>query len=127
MSDFTVLRSLDGYCLVLDKKRIAGSKPDYRGENVLVDWTTEVAYGPVDDLAAENAKLVMKLNAEHIVRQNVERESAKLRELVRDVVLLAGLNGCDVTKMQLHVHGGDWRTIWERMAELGVPGTEVDG
>lgn len=57
MSDFTVLRSLDGYCLVLDKKRIAGGKPDYRGENVLVDWTTEVAYGPVDDLAAENAKL----------------------------------------------------------------------
>ena len=57
MSDFTVLRSLDGYCLVLDKKRIAGSKPDYRGENVLVDWTTEVMYGPVDDLAAENAKL----------------------------------------------------------------------
>lgn len=57
MSDFTVLRSLDGYCLVLDKKRIAGGKPDYRGENVLVDWTTEVAYGPVDDLAAENTKL----------------------------------------------------------------------
>lgn len=57
MSDFTVLRSLDGYCLVLDNKRIAGGKPDYRGENVLVDWTTEVAYGPVDDLAAENAKL----------------------------------------------------------------------
>lgn len=57
MSDFTVLRSLDGYCLVLDKKRIAGGKPDYRGENVLVDWTTEVVYGPVDDLAAENAKL----------------------------------------------------------------------
>lgn len=99
MSDFTVLRSLDGYCLVLDNKRIAGGKPDYRGENVLVDWTTEVAYGPVDDLAAENAKL---------------------RELVRDVVLLAGLNGCDVTKMQLKAHGGDWRTIWERMRELGV-------
>lgn len=57
MSDFTVLRSLDGYCLVLDKKRIAGGKPDYRGKNVLVDWTTEVVYGPVDDLAAENAKL----------------------------------------------------------------------
>ena len=57
MSDFTVVRSLDGYCLVLDNKRIAGGKPDYRGENVLVDWTTEVAYGPVDDLVAENAKL----------------------------------------------------------------------
>ena len=55
-----------------------------------------------------------------------ERENAKLRELVRDVVLLAGCEGCDVTKMQMHVHGGDWRTVWERMSELGVPGTEVD-
>ena len=80
----------------------------------------------IAELERKNAKLVMKLNAEHLVRQNVERENAKLRELVRDVVLLAGLNGCDVTKMQMHVHGGDWRTIWERMAELGVPGTEVD-
>ena len=71
-------------------------------------------------------ELVMKLNAEHLVRQNVERENDMLRELVRDVVLLAGLNGCDVTKMQLHVQGGDWRTVWERMSELGVPGTEVD-
>lgn len=53
-------------------------------------------------------------------------ENAKLRELVRDVVLLAGLNGCDVTNMQMHAHGGDWRAIWERMSELGVPGTEVD-
>lgn len=56
----------------------------------------------------------------------LQDENAKLRELVRDVVLLAGLNGCDVTKMQMHAHGGDWRTVWERMTELGVPGTEVD-
>lgn len=51
---------------------------------------------------------------------SLHRENAKLRELVRDVVLLAGVNGCDVTKMQLHAHGGDWRTVWERMRELGV-------
>ena len=62
----------------------------------------------------------------HELLQEERAENAKLRELVRDVVLLAGLNGCDVTKMQMHVHGGDWRTIWERMAELGVPGTEAD-
>lgn len=54
------------------------------------------------------------------------RENDKLRQLVRDVVLLASCAGCDVTKMQLHAHGGDWRTIWERMAELGVPGTEAE-
>ena len=57
---------------------------------------------------------------------NLNDENARLRELVRDVALLAGLNGCDVTNMQMQAHGGDWRTIWERMSELGVPGTEVD-
>lgn len=39
----------------------------------------------IAELQAENAKLVMKLNAEHLVRQNVERENAKLRELVADM------------------------------------------
>ena len=52
--------------------------------------------------------------------ERLEAENAELRELVRDVVLLAGVNGVDVTKMQLHAHGGDWRTVWERMRELGV-------
>lgn len=43
-----------------------------------------------DRLKAENAKLreenehlIIKLNAEHIARQNVESENAKLRELIR--------------------------------------------
>lgn len=43
----------------------------------------------LQEARAENDKLVMKLNAEHIVRQNVERENAKLRELVRDMYCLA--------------------------------------
>ena len=34
----------------------------------------------VSELESENAKLIVKLNAEHIVRQNVEIEYAKLRE-----------------------------------------------
>ena len=45
-----------------------------------------------DRLKAENAKLreenerfIIKLNAEHIARQNAESENAKLRELVRDM------------------------------------------
>ena len=92
MSDFTVLRSLDGYCLVLDKKRIAGGKPDYRGQNVLVDWTTEVAYGPVDDLAAENAKL----------RELVEDMAAEMRGL-----------GVDFARV-------GWCDYADRMRELGV-------
>ena len=92
MSDFTVLRSLDGYCLVLDKKRIAGGKPDYRGENVLVDWTTEVVYGPVDDIAAENAKL----------RELVEDMAAEIRGL-----------GVDFGRV-------GWCDYADRMRELGV-------
>lgn len=47
-------------------------------------------------------------------------ENAQLRELVRDVVLLASCEGVSVTKMQLHVKGGDWRTIADRMRELGI-------
>lgn len=37
---------------------------------------------PCERLAEENDKLLMRLNAEHLVRQNVERENTKLRELV---------------------------------------------
>ena len=72
------------------------------------------------ELQTENAKLRHDLEEANNQAEEVCIENAKLRELVRDVVLLAGLNGCDVTEMQMHVHGGDWRTIWERMAELGV-------
>ena len=52
-----------------------------RGGESAARWYT----GKFAELQAENDKLVMKLNAEHIVRQNVERENAKLRELVRDM------------------------------------------
>ena len=39
-----------------------------------------------DELLAENAKLVVKLNAEHIVRQNAERDNDRLRELMADML-----------------------------------------
>lgn len=45
-------------------------------------------------LRADNAKLVMKLNAEHLVRQNVEAENAKLREL-------AGVPKCEECEAML--------------------------
>lgn len=62
MSEFSVHRTADRipalrYCLVLDGTRIAGGKPDYRGDNHLISWQTDETYGPVDDLMAENAKL----------------------------------------------------------------------
>ena len=81
----------------------------------------------LNDEQDENAKLREQLEydrqtsrsrLESIDRLNDEND--KLRELVRDVVLLAGVNGVDVTEMRLHAHGGDWRTVWERMRELGV-------
>ena len=57
------------------------------------DGSVEWVYTPTQtrvlldaaDMLDENANLVMKLNAEHLVRQNMERENAKLRELVQDM------------------------------------------
>lgn len=70
----------------------------------------------IKELEAENAKLVMKLNAEHIVRQNVERENAKLRELVRDMWLHSY---CSIAKTRedddRHIED-----VIDRMRELGV-------
>jgi len=62
MSKFSVHRTADTipalrYCLVLDGERIAGGKPDYRGNNHLISWSTRETYGPVDQLKVENAKL----------------------------------------------------------------------
>ena len=79
-------------------------------------------HGQLDKLKAENAKLIVKLNAEHIVRQNVEIENASLRELVKYAYECAvhsdhatcddceRINGCCI--------------LVGRMRELGV---EVDG
>ena len=95
-----------------------------------VEWT----YTPMQtwvlldaaDMLDENAKLVMRLNAEHLVRQNVERENAKLRELVRD--MLACINNvsahdtycwdyCDFCKLYITKGRCDFES---RMRELGV-------
>lgn len=62
MSEFSVHRTADTipalkYCLILDGERIAGGKPDYRGDNYLISWNTRETYGPVNQLKAENAKL----------------------------------------------------------------------
>ena len=85
------------------------------------DGSVEWVYTPMQtwvlldaaDMLDENAKLVMKLNAEHLVRQNVERENATLRELVRDMAAeIRGL-GIDFKRV-------GWCDYADRMRELGV-------
>lgn len=106
MSQFTVCRSWDGYCLLLDDDRIAGGKPDYHESNVFYEWRTRDTYGPVDELQAENAKL---------------------RELVRDIYKLCW-NGLDCTECPKSFYdrcdksdGCSWLGILHvRMRELGI-------
>ena len=77
------------------------------------------------EAADEIDQLVMKLNAEHLVRQNVERENAKLRELVRTFYHCTTSGYCD----ECPINGGGTvhlapdticDTMHDRMRELGV-------
>lgn len=67
----------------------------------------------LQEARAENSLLTMRLNAEHLVRQNVERENAKLRELVRDMA--AEIRGLGVDFKRV-----GWCDYADRMRELGV-------
>ena len=67
----------------------------------------------LQEARAENNQLVMKLNAEHLVRQNVERENDSLRELVRDMA--AEIRGLGVDFKRV-----GWCDYADRMRELGV-------
>ena len=65
----------------------------------------------LQEARAENAKLVMKLNAEHLVRQNLAAENELLRELVRDIWYAYR---CEEVAPNVAKHWHD------RMRELGV-------
>ena len=67
----------------------------------------------LQEARAETNQLVMKLNAEHLVRQNVERENDSLRELVRDMA--AEIRGLGVDFKRV-----GWCDYADRMRELGV-------
>ena len=58
------------------------------------------------------------ITARHVAE--LERENAKLRELVRDMWLAGSL--CDaIPDTRLQAKGGDWRTMQERVDEaLGI-------
>lgn len=66
-------------------------------------------------------ELLMRLNAEHLVRQNVERENAKLRELVRDIMPIV-CHGCyeRLCEMPKEEHPFVTCSFDDRMRELGV-------
>ena len=69
----------------------------------------------LQEARADNAKLVMKLNAEHLVRQNVERENARQREWIREAVRFMGcVTECDA---------GGW-AVW--MDELVKKARELE-
>ena len=80
-----------------------------------------VTYVPVEDGAAmyaeyaelreENERFVIKLNAEHIARQNAEAENAKLREC---------LQGLAEHIREDDGFGLDYGWMLDRMRELGV-------
>ena len=104
------------------------------------DGSVEWVYTPTQtwvlldaaDMLDENDQLVMKLNAEHLVRQNVERENAKLRELCATVIDDWMSKVCPT--FPFCEYGGEYQDctdetcgnqIYKQMArELGV---EVDG
>lgn len=78
------------------------------------------------ELRDENAKFIVKLNAEHIVRQNVEIENTKLRELARR--LLDEYRYMHVRPRRMYLeHETRMRIIEDEMRELGieVPDGEV--
>lgn len=64
----------------------------------------------IAELQAENDKMVMKLNAEHIVRQNVERENAKLRELVARLIRHIENPPCESCMAEMSCAGGEGLT-----------------
>lgn len=100
MSEFTVCRTLDThpalrYCLLLDDVRIAGGKPDYRGDNILISWRTKETYGPVDAIKTENGQLATEKAA---LERRIDELCAEVEALKHDE-WAAGFNaGCEAVE-----------------------------
>lgn len=69
----------------------------------------------IAELERENDLLVMRLNAEHLVRQNLATESARLRELVRHLYECTRHNVCTMCD-----YADDACDFEYDMRELGV-------
>lgn len=82
-------------------------------------------------LREENVRFIIKLNVEHIVRQNVESENAKLRELAHILCHCMQINAnCDDCRLNgakgeiAHDQLAACDSLHELLRELGI---EVDG
>ena len=104
---------MDGNRTGLSPADIAESFRDRCG-----DGSVEWVYTPTQtwvlldaaDMLDENAKLLMRLNAEHLVRQNVERENAKLRELVARLIRHIENPPCESCMAEMSCAGGEGLT-----------------
>jgi hypothetical protein len=85
----------------------------YRDERDKLDASLAFERSTVLILRDENEKLTIKLNAEHIVRQNVEVENAKLRELVRRYVEYTSQDRCEGCVVKSRCNDGDVEECWQ--------------
>jgi hypothetical protein len=69
---------------------------------------------PLSGKAAHDMKMLRDEN------EMLKIKNSNLRELVRDVVLMASCSGLKVLGMQMQAKNTDHRTIDERMRELGI-------
>lgn len=95
----------------------------FENDMAMIDLEAENA-----QLREENERFIIKLNAEHIVRQNVESENTKLRELVADMFGWYIKSECSNCEYRLDCHKLDracdyMREFVPSMVELGI---EVD-
>ena len=85
------------------------------GDKLLTEADNARLRAENEKLREENERFIIKLNAEQIVRQNVESENAKLRELVKSAwrCIHTGIS-CSDCRL---IAGGC--TLQSAMAELG--------
>ena len=120
------------YCLLLDDMRIAGGKPDYRGDNILISWRTKETYGPVDAIETENGQLATEREALCARIDELCAEVERLREEVKVAGMVAyvqDMKGLKAENAKLReerdhwhveqVHAfGNWEDAHKRATEI---------
>ena len=97
MSEVSVNRTAaGGYCLIIDRTRVAGGKPEFSSDNCFYWWETAATIGVVDDFVAEVESL--KVANERLRKsidetcagwaeayETLEAENEKLKQLAHDI------------------------------------------